>query len=110
MELLIKGKKELAIMDYMCEIRIEELEEKLQEPNVVYGENVKKRINDELLVLRQWRLMIPVNGEGMPKLRDKAKTLLMLLSNATGAEFEDEGMAVDIIEETLLKTLEESSL
>lgn len=36
----------------------------------------------------------------MTELRDKATTLLMLLSNATGATFEDEVMAVDIIEET----------
>ncbi len=32
---------------------------------------------------------------------DKAATCLMLLSNATGAEFEDEHLAVDIIAETI---------
>ena len=37
----------------------------------------------------------------MTELEDKATTLLMLLSNATGAEFEDEEMAIQIIVETL---------
>ena len=36
----------------------------------------------------------------MGELRDKATTMLQLLSNAAGATFEDEVLAVDIIEET----------
>ena len=37
----------------------------------------------------------------MTRERDVALTLLQALANAAGAEFEDEKMAVDIIEETL---------
>ena len=33
--------------------------------------------------------------------KDKSVTLLQLLTNACGAEFEDEDLAVDIIEETI---------
>ena len=36
----------------------------------------------------------------MTPTRDKAITLLQLLSNAAGATFENEVLAVDIIEET----------
>ena len=38
--------------------------------------------------------------------RDKAITLLMLLVNTSGATFEDEEMAIDILEENLKRAAE----
>lgn len=43
----------------------------------------------------------------MVDFRDKAKTCLMLLANASGAEFEDEKLAVDILEETIVRTVKQ---
>ncbi len=40
----------------------------------------------------------------MTENRDIAITMMQLLANATGAEFKDEELAADIIEETLRKT------
>jgi hypothetical protein len=38
----------------------------------------------------------------MPEERDLALTTLMLLVNATGAEFEDEELAIQILEELII--------
>ena len=43
------------------------------------------------------------------KYRDKTVTLIQLLENACGAEFEDESLAVSIIEETLRVVASESN-
>ena len=41
----------------------------------------------------------------MDKIKDISVTLLQTLINATGAEFEDEGLAVSIIDKTIRETL-----
>lgn len=43
----------------------------------------------------------------MEDIENKVKTLIMLLSNATGAEFEDEDLAAEIIEETIRRTVKQ---